>query len=93
MGIRVNRSASDDQATLGMGRFGLLVIIVESMNQYHVCDRKFGNICQNVDSAVSYPGLFGEAFGCGFLQSAKGYSSENSLSGKGEHYVDSQAVF
>ena len=33
-------------------------------------------------------GLFGEAFGCGFLQSAKGYSSENSLSGKGEHYVE-----
>ena len=28
--------------------------------------------------------LFGEAFGCGFLQSAKGYSSENSLSGKGK---------
>lgn len=54
MGIRVNRSASNDQATLGMGRFELLVIIVESVNQYHVCDRKFGNICQNVDSAVSH---------------------------------------
>ena len=34
-----------------------------------------------------------EAFGCRFLQSAKGYSSENSLSGKGEHFMDSQAVF
>ena len=28
-----------------------------------------------------------------FLQSAKGYSSENSLGGKGEHFMDSQAVF
>ena len=54
MGIRVHRSASNDQATLGIRRFGLLVITVESMNQYHVCDRKFGNICQNVDSAVSH---------------------------------------
>ena len=39
------------------------------------------------------PGLLGKAFGCRFLQSAKGYSSENSLSGKGEHFMDSQAVF
>ena len=28
------------------------------------------------------PGLLGKAFGCRFLQSAKGYSSENSLSGR-----------
>ena len=39
------------------------------------------------------PHLLGKEFGCRFLQSAKGYSSENSLSGKGEHFMDSQAVF
>jgi len=32
-------------------------------------------------------------FACGFLQTAKGYSNENSLGGKEEHCMDSPAVF
>ena len=35
------------------------------------------------------PGLLGEGFGCGFVKTAKGYSNENSLRGKGEHCMDS----
>ncbi|SBO14948.1 hypothetical protein ANAPC1_01325 [Anaplasma phagocytophilum] len=38
-------------------------------------------------------GLFGEGFGCGFLQTAKGYSNEISVTGKEELCVDAQAVF
>ena len=37
-------------------------------------------------------GLLGEGFGCGFVKTAKGYSNEKSLRGKGEHSMDSQAV-
>ena len=36
--------------------------------------------------------LLGEGLGCGFLQTVKDDSNENSLSGKGEHCMDSQAV-
>ena len=38
-------------------------------------------------------GICGEGFEFGFLQTAKAYSNENSLSGKGEACTDSQAVF
>ena len=38
------------------------------------------------------PGLLGEVFVCLFPETAKGYSNYNSLSGKGEHCVDSQFV-
>ena len=38
-------------------------------------------------------GLLGEGFRCRFLQTAKGYCNENSLRGKGENCMDSQAVF
>ena len=38
------------------------------------------------------PGLLGEVFVCRFPETAKGYSNDNSLSGKGEHCVDSQFV-
>ena len=38
-------------------------------------------------------GICGEGFEFGFLQTAKAYSNENSLSGKGEACRDSQAVF
>ena len=31
------------------------------------------------------PGLLGEVFVCRFPETAKGYSNDNSLSGKGEH--------
>ena len=39
------------------------------------------------------PGLLGEGFGCGFLKTAKGYSNENSVTGKEEHCMDFQGVF
>ena len=38
------------------------------------------------------PGLLGEGFGCGFLNTAKGYSNENCFTGKEEHCMDFQAV-
>ena len=35
-----------------------------------------------------HPGLLGEGLGCGFLQTVKDDSNENSLSSKGEHCMD-----
>ena len=37
--------------------------------------------------------LLGEGFGCGFVKTAKGYSNENSVTGKEEHCMDFQGVF
>ena len=46
-------------------------------------------LCDPIDgsppgSRIPGPGLLGEGLGCGFLQTVKDYSNENSLSSKGE---------
>ena len=52
-------------------------------------DMSLGKLWESVNLN---PGLLGEMFVCRFPETAKGYSNDNSLSGKGEHCVDSQFV-
>ena len=56
-------------------------------NQYPKCFNQFEVIFHAI---CSLP--LGEGFGYGFLNTAKGYSNENCVTGKEEHCMDFQAV-